>query len=102
MPNTLEKKETIHVQCIKFGISHEQCPTCRPVSSINSDVRGLAGIAPWSQKNDTPHNTVKPTTSCDKWNIDTKEMEGDRKYENTRPQNHKVMSSMIDRTYGVS
>jgi hypothetical protein len=47
------------VQCIKFGIPHEQCPARRPVSSIDDDIRGLAGIAPWSQKNDTPRNAVK-------------------------------------------
>jgi hypothetical protein len=54
------------VQCIKFGTPHEQCPTHRSVSSIDDDVRGLAGIAPWSQKNGTPHNAVKPTTARNK------------------------------------
>jgi hypothetical protein len=53
------KREIIHVQCIKFGIPHEQCPARRPVLSIGDDVRGLAGIAPWSQKNGTPRNAVK-------------------------------------------
>jgi hypothetical protein len=47
--------ENIHVQCIKFGTPHEQCSARRPVPSIDDDVRGLAGVAPWSQNNGTPH-----------------------------------------------
>jgi hypothetical protein len=64
--------KTIHVQCIKSGTLHEQYPARRSVSSINDDVRGLAGISLWSQKNDTPHNIVKSTTTRNKQNIDTK------------------------------
>jgi hypothetical protein len=48
------------VQSIKFGTPHEHCPTRHPVLRIDEDVRGLAGITLWSQKNDTPHNAVKP------------------------------------------
>jgi hypothetical protein len=54
------------MQCIKFGTPHEQCPARCPVPRIDEDVRGLAGIAPWSQKNDTPHNIVKLTTAHNK------------------------------------
>jgi hypothetical protein len=54
------------VQCIKSGIPHEQCPARRPVPSIDDDLRELAGIAPWSQKNGMPHNAVKPTTTRNK------------------------------------
>jgi hypothetical protein len=90
------------VQCIKSGIPHEQCPAHHPVPSIDDDVRGLAGIAPWSQKNDTPHNAVMPTITCNKRNIDTKEMNGDRKYEKPRPRSHQVMSSVINRTDDIS
>jgi hypothetical protein len=53
------------VQYIKSKISHEQCPARCPVLSSDDDVRGLADIAPWSQKNGTPQkngsdNAVKP------------------------------------------
>jgi hypothetical protein len=67
MLNNLEKKkETIHMHCIKSETPHEQCPARRPVPSINEDVRGLVGIAPWYQKNGMPHNVVKPTTARNK------------------------------------
>jgi hypothetical protein len=54
------------VQSIKSGTPHEQCPARHPVPNIDDDVRGLAGIAHWSQKNDTPHTAVKPTISRNK------------------------------------
>jgi predicted aldo/keto reductase-like oxidoreductase len=54
------KKKTIHVQCIKSWTPHEQCPARRTIPSIDDDVKKLAGIAPWSQKNGTPHNAIKP------------------------------------------
>jgi hypothetical protein len=69
LPNNLEKRETIHVQCIKSGTPYEQCPAHRPVPSIDDDVRGLASIAPWSQKNGTPHNAVKSNLPLTKKNI---------------------------------
>jgi hypothetical protein len=47
------------VQYIKSGTPHEQCSARRPVPSIDNDIRGLADIAPWSQKNGMPHNAVK-------------------------------------------
>jgi hypothetical protein len=47
------------VQSIKSGTPHEQCPARHPVPSIDDDVRGLAGIAPWSQKNSTPRLTLQ-------------------------------------------
>jgi hypothetical protein len=52
---------------------HEQCPARRPVPSIDDDVRGLADITPWSQKNGTPHNAVKHNLPL------TKEIEDDRR-----------------------
>jgi hypothetical protein len=68
------------VQCIKSETPHEQCSAHRPVSSIDDDVRGLAGITPWSQKNDTPHNAIKPNLPLIKEiYVYTKEMEGDRR-----------------------
>jgi hypothetical protein len=54
------------MHCIKSETPHEQCPARRPVPSINEDVRGLVGIAPWYQKNGMPHNVVKPTTARNK------------------------------------
>jgi hypothetical protein len=66
MPNNLKKMETIHVQCIKFETPHKQYLACHPVPSIDDDVRRLTSIALWSQKNDTPHNAVKPTISHNK------------------------------------
>jgi hypothetical protein len=33
---------------------------------FDDDIRGLAGIALWSQKNVTPHNAVKPTNTHNK------------------------------------
>jgi hypothetical protein len=51
-----------------------------PVPSIDDDVRGLAGIAPWSQKNDMPHNTVKLNLPLiNEIYVYTKEMEDDRR-----------------------
>jgi hypothetical protein len=52
----------------------------RLVPSIDDDVRGLAGIAPWSQNNGTPHNTINPNLPLTKEiYVYTKEMEGDRR-----------------------
>jgi hypothetical protein len=68
------------VQCIKSETPHEQCSARRPVSSIDDDVKGLADITPWSQKNGTPHNVIKPNLPLTKEiYVYTKEMEGDRR-----------------------
>jgi hypothetical protein len=40
-----------------------------PVQSSDNDVRGLADIAPWSQKNITPRNAVKLNLLFTKRNI---------------------------------
>jgi hypothetical protein len=80
MPNNMEKKDTIHVQFIQSGTPHEQCPARRPVPSIDDDVRELASIAPWSQKNGTPHNAIKPNLPLTKEiYVYTKEIECDRR-----------------------
>jgi hypothetical protein len=67
------------VQRIKIGTPHEQRPARRPVPSIDDDVRGLAGIAPWFQKNGMPHNAVKLNLQLTKRTVYTKEREGDRR-----------------------
>jgi hypothetical protein len=57
------------MQCIKSGTPHEQCTTRRSVPSSDDDVKRLAGITHWSQKNGMPHNVVKPSLPLTKRNV---------------------------------